>query len=143
MAGDGCVNCQTETPTQTCLAKLNSSDACAACTCSKCTDQTLACQGAKSSDDAMTCDAMVKCGRMTGCRNPACLCGTLDVVTCLLVGGNGPCTQQVIAAAKTSNVVTIQSRATDTNYPLGRANALGTCVDMNCATECKPATTTP
>jgi cysteine-rich repeat protein len=142
-AGDGCVNCQTETPQQTCLAKLNSSDACATCTCSKCTDQALACQGAKSSDDAMTCDAMVKCGRMTGCRNPGCLCGTADLLLCLAGGGNGPCEQQVMAAAKTNNPLTIQMRATDTNFPIGNANALGTCVDTNCSAECKPATTTP
>jgi cysteine-rich repeat protein len=136
-AGDGCFNCQTEAPTQTCLAKQDSSDACAACTCSKCTAEALACQGASAADDAMTCNAMVKCGRSTGCRNPACLCGTMDVVTCLLTGGNGPCMNEVVAAAKTNDVVTVQMRGSDTNYPLGRANALGSCTAMNCATECQ------
>jgi cysteine-rich repeat protein len=140
VAGDGCLNCQTESSSQSCLVKLNSTDACAMCTCNKCTTQVMACQGASSADEAMSCDAMVKCGRASGCRNPGCLCGTLDVISCLLAGGgNGPCTKEVLAAAETNAVATVQSRATDTNYPLGRANALGQCVDMNCATECKPA----
>jgi cysteine-rich repeat protein len=139
VAGDGCVNCQTETPTQACLVKLNSSDACAMCTCNKCTTEALACEGASSADEAMACDAMVKCGRKTGCRNPGCLCGTADVLLCAAGAANGPCMKEVFAAAKTNVVLTIQTRASDTTYPIGRANALGTCVDMNCATECKPA----
>jgi hypothetical protein len=58
-------------------------------------------------------------------------------VLCLTVS-DGVCKDQVIAAGKSTSPFTILTRADDTTYPLGRANALGACVDMNCAAECKP-----
>jgi cysteine-rich repeat protein len=135
-AGDGCINCQMETPAQVCLARLGATDACAQCTCNRCTSQTLACQGTDNRNDAMLCDAMVDCARSTGCRNPDCLCGSSSLFTCLAGRTNGPCRNQVTAAAKTSSLLEIQSRADDTNYPLGRANAVGACVEANCKSEC-------
>jgi cysteine-rich repeat protein len=135
-AGDGCVDCKTETQPQICLARLGMSDACAQCTCNRCTTQTLACQANSNKNDAMLCDAMVDCGRRTGCRNPDCICGNVSLFTCLAGVTNGPCRNEVVAAAKTSSLLEIQSRADDTNYPLGRANAIGACVDANCRTEC-------
>jgi cysteine-rich repeat protein len=135
-AGDGCVNCQTETPEQTCLVRLGVSDACAQCSCSKCNSQTLACQGATNAADAKLCNDMVLCARMTGCRDPDCICGRSDVLSCLAGATDGPCVDQVTAAARSSNLFDVQLRASDTAYPLGRANALGSCVDTNCKADC-------
>jgi cysteine-rich repeat protein len=134
-AGDGCANCQTETPPQICMVKLNSTSACAQCTCDKCTTLALACQGASNPADATSCTAMVDCGRATGCRDPDCLCGTATGLACV-TGADGPCKPEVFAAAKTMDVIEVLIRASDTNYPLGRANALGMCVTSNCAADC-------
>ena len=137
-AGDGCVNCQTESPAQICLAKLgvDASDACGLCGCTKCTAQTLACQGVSNPDEAKACGDMVTCARATGCGDPDCICGANNILVCLAGATDGPCVQQVIAAAKSNNLVDVQLRASDTNFPLGRANALGACADTNCAAEC-------
>jgi len=135
-AGDGCVGCKTETPAQICLAKIGSSDACAQCTCNKCTSQANACYAANNANDVMLCDAMVDCGRASDCGNPDCYCGTYDLFLCLTGLANGPCRSQVSAAARSNSLLDIQSRSTDSSYPLGRANAIAECVDANCAADC-------
>jgi cysteine-rich repeat protein len=134
--GDGCVDCKTETPQQTCMAKLSEDSECSRCTCMRCTPQTIACYAGPNADDNNRCDRLIECGRETNCSNPDCFCGSAALFSCLAGSGNGPCRQQVIDAAKTSDLLEISSRSTNTTYPLGRANALNGCVDTNCAAEC-------
>jgi cysteine-rich repeat protein len=135
-AGDGCVDCRTETQQQICLVKLGSTDACAQCTCNKCTGQGLACYGANNAGDVTLCKNMVDCGRAENCGDPDCFCGNITLLLCLTGLANGECRDQVAAAAKTDSPLDIQARSADTNFPLGRANALRDCVDTNCRTEC-------
>ena len=137
-AGDGCQNCKMETQAQICKVRVNATTACGECSCNKCTSQLLACQGAMDANDAKVCGDMVDCARSSGCRDTACLCGTTDVVTCALAPStaNGPCIAQVYAAGKTMDPATASSRASSPNYPLGRANMVGSCVMANCASEC-------
>ena len=99
-------------------------------------EQGIACYGAADSNEIKLCKDMVDCGRSSGCGNPGCYCGSSDLFLCLAGIANGPCKNQVAAAAKTNSLLDIQSRSTDTKFPLGRANALGDCVDMNCAADC-------
>jgi len=143
-AGDGCFNCQTESQAQICLVKLNSSSACATCTCSKCAAQALACQGAANAEDARLCSAMVDCGRRTGCGVPDCLCGSANLLSCIgpdVNAANGLCRNEVLAAGKTSSPADAVGIALsgDTSLPLGRANVLGDCARSKCATECATA----
>jgi hypothetical protein len=102
----------------------------------KCNSQVLACQGYSDANDAMLCAAMVECARRTGCRDPDCLCGDANTLSCGAGNGNGPCKDEVFAAGKSNSPLQLQSRVSDTDYPLGRANAEGDCADRNCATEC-------
>jgi len=135
-AGDGCANCQVESVQQACLATLNSSTACSQCTCQKCADQIAACQGNANAGDALLCRNMADCALRSGCRNPDCLCGTSDRLSCAAGNTAGPCVAEVFAAAKTNSPFQVDSRVSDTGYPLGRAIVVGDCVDRNCATEC-------
>ncbi|HKU39129.1 MAG TPA: DUF4215 domain-containing protein, partial [Polyangiales bacterium] len=135
-AGDGCANCLKETPTQMCLGALGLDDACTQCTCNKCANQAITCYGNKDPNEVKLCKDMVQCGRDTGCGNPDCFCGRYSLFTCLTGLADGPCKNQVAAAAKTSSLLDIDARKADNNYPLGRANNLGACVETNCANEC-------
>jgi len=82
------------------------------------------------------CKDMVDCAREHNCGNPDCFCGRYSLFTCLGGLADGACKAEVTAAAKTGDLITIDSRKADPNYALGRANLLGDCVDTNCATEC-------
>lgn len=135
-AGDGCNNCMTETQQQQCLTRIGVDDMCSQCVCSKCTSAGLACYGAANAGDVTACRNMVDCGRMTKCGNPDCFCGSADIVLCLAGGGNGPCKDQVAAAGKTSSLFELLAAADNPMLPLGRANNLAACVDMNCAAAC-------
>jgi cysteine-rich repeat protein len=135
-AGDGCAACKTETPYQICLVKDGTNDACAQCSCMSCQNESLACHGDSNATTRALCNALVACGRAHGCTGNDCYCGTADFLTCLFGGGNGPCRSEVEAAAQSSDPGTISTRSTDTNYPVGRANALGSCASMSCATQC-------
>jgi hypothetical protein len=82
------------------------------------------------------CGDMVTCAREEDCGNPDCFCGRYSLFSCLAGLADGPCKPQVSAAAKTGSLLDIDARKADPNYPLGRANLLGDCVDANCASEC-------
>ncbi len=135
-AGDGCAGCMIETPQQICVVKTGVDDACSECGCANCLNESNACFGASSSKDVMLCKALIDCGRAHSCLGNDCYCGTADLFSCLLGFGDGPCRAQVEAAAKTTDPATISTRSSDTNYPVGRANALGSCASTSCGSEC-------
>jgi cysteine-rich repeat protein len=135
-AGDGCANCQIETSEQMCLGILGTSDACATCSCQKCQSVTVSCFGSADATKNARCKALVDCGRAKGCSGTDCYCGSVDLFTCLFGGGNGRCRAEVEAAAETTVPLDIQSRASDTYYALGRANAVAECGLASCATPC-------
>jgi cysteine-rich repeat protein len=136
-AGDGCVECKSEDSRQICLVNVGASDACAQCICSKCQQQTLACYGGSNQNDVRLCKNLTECKRESGCGNPGCLCGDSNLFACAAGVSNGPCKSQVFAAAKSESLADLGARTADTNFPLGRANALVSCVDTSCAEECR------
>jgi cysteine-rich repeat protein len=138
VSNDGCSStCQVEADQAMCLSLLGTNTACSQCTCLDCRPQAVACYGSSSADANARCEAMVACGRENDCSGADCYCGTIDDFTCIVFGiANGPCRPQVEAAAYSTDRYVILSRSSNTDYPLGRANALATCVRAECASEC-------
>jgi cysteine-rich repeat protein len=134
---DGCgATCQIEADQQMCLSLLPMNTTCGQCNCLECRSATVACYGSASATANARCSALVACGREKGCSGSDCYCGTASDWVCLFGGGNGPCRPEVEAAAGSTDPVTIQLRADDTNYALGRANALATCARAECEAAC-------
>lgn len=139
VAGDGCKpDCTKESSMDQCLAKLpmNDKPECAACNCTKCQAQTLACYAASSASAVKACADVVKCGLDKGCSGQDCYCGSADFASCALGLGNGPCRPEIETATGSSAVGDILVRRDDTSYPVGRANQLAECGRTNCAAEC-------
>jgi cysteine-rich repeat protein len=134
---DGCgATCQIEADQQMCLALLPDNNACAQCSCLNCRSQSVACYGSANATLNARCEAMVACGRDEGCAGPECYCGTASDFLCFLGGANGPCIPEVESAADTRDPLTIELRSMDTDFALGRANALASCARAQCATAC-------
>ncbi|HKP64886.1 MAG TPA: DUF4215 domain-containing protein [Polyangiales bacterium] len=138
VAGDSCFECKTEDAGKICLMKQgnNPEDRCAQCTCTKCTREALNCYAAESGSDSRLCRDMVNCAYENKCGNPDCFCGSASLFGCLGGGANGPCKQRIQDAAKSDSLLDIDVRGTDLTYPLGRANAVFTCRQRYCASEC-------
>ena len=138
-AGDGCTSdCKVESEIDSCIARLGSDrrPECARCNCEKCRDQVLACYSGKDASGNKQCTDLVSCGLEKGCSGTNCFCGSISLPSCLLGLGNGPCRPQVEAAAQSTSPGDISVRSGDTNFPVGRANALAACGRTNCAAEC-------
>jgi hypothetical protein len=122
-------------------------DACVQCGCNECTSQLKACYDATDvaaggpamgTSRATLCRAVVECGRESGCTGQACYCGTASTISCGLGGGaNGPCKTQIERAAESTSALTIRDRQSNTNYAIGRANAVSACVVAECETPCE------
>jgi cysteine-rich repeat protein len=134
-AGDGCANCQIETSEQMCRAIVDDT-ACSACSCRSCTAVMVNCFGSSNAAMNARCKTMVDCGRARGCSGSDCYCGDYDLFSCVLGLANGPCRAEVEAAAESTAPLTIQERADDTRYALGRANAVAECALASCASAC-------
>jgi cysteine-rich repeat protein len=134
--GDGCDHCKIESQQKICSAHFGGNDTCAKCTCTKCTDQAIACYGNRDQHEAELCRNLVQCSLQTKCSNPDCLCGSASLFSCLAGGGNGPCKKQIYEAAESDSLIDIDARATDPMFPLGLGNTLHTCIVRNCANEC-------
>ena len=137
-ANDGCsATCQIEADQAACLARLPENNACAQCSCLDCRSEAVACYGSSDANANARCAALVACGRENGCSSRDCYCGSASDFTCILLdGGNGPCRPEVRAAAGSSDPFVILDRSTNTNYAIGRANALSACASAECAGPC-------
>jgi hypothetical protein len=110
---------------------------CEQCACIQCTQQVLDCRDDADATRRMRCDALVTCAITNDCNGTACYCGTANTVNCALGGAMGPCKSEVEqAAGPSTDPLTINNRQRDANYALGRANLLGDCTAMNCASAC-------
>lgn len=67
------------------------------------------------------------------CGSNSLTCATSNVAP---TQANGPCVQQVFAAAKTTDAPTINSKFVDPSLPLGAAVNLAICRGSFCAAEC-------
>ena len=83
---------------------------------------------------------MVSEKKLDGGDTLSCWCGT-NPTTCVSSNtpptqANGPCLQQIFAAAKTMDAATIFSIYSNPAFPLGRAVNLAGCRKNFCDTEC-------
>ena len=84
------------------------------------------------------CAALVLCVRESGCSSEF---GDIGMAQHCYTGSGslaaptGPCKDEIEAAGETSGVA-LAARQTDTDYALGRANAVGTCAAASCESEC-------
>ena len=106
---------------------------CDVCMCTNCTQQALACFEDSDQERGEWCTELQACVRTSGCFDTECYCG--DSFACF--PPNGPCLDEVAAAAETTNMLDIEARQTDTNYATGRSSAIDTCLAVQCVSECQ------
>lgn len=137
-AGDGCSDCKVDSAEQRCFANTPKigDDECMMCSCQKCTDALSKCYGAANADEANACAALVDCAHSHGCSSTGCYCGNVNSVLCLLGQANGACRGQVETASKSKSPGDVFSRNNNTDYAVGRANAVTQCIQNNCASAC-------
>lgn len=135
---DGCSNCEIETPEAQCLAVVadKSTADCSACNCVACTDQMLSCLLNPDESYRERCGAVLACAISSGCSGTECFCGDRNEVLCAFLGPNGPCANEIAAAAETTDPVLVSTRQYDPRYPLATALAVGDCTEQNCAAAC-------
>jgi len=121
---------------------------CCQCTSDNCSldpapNGTDGCSGISNPGDQALCIAVAQCyaansAICTTAGDPTnCFCGT-NPLTCFSTVGaaNGPCSAQVIAAAKTTDPTQIKMQFISPTSPLGRATNLTTCRGSFCPAEC-------
>ena len=147
-AGDGCsADCRNEaddtaeissdTETQ-CLALLGSStDACNGCLCDACEPEVVACRGARNADEAQQCRDVISCATTSRCIGAYCYCQA-GAQGCTSGTPDGPCREQVEAAAHSDTPSEVFARFSDTAYPLGRVMRLTSCWANSCGSSCTP-----
>jgi cysteine-rich repeat protein len=124
---------------------------CEACNCTMCRTQLDACSNltgeasegpAQGTAKAALCEALVRCGRSTGCRSIGCVCTEATQATCLTgeTPPDGPCHAEVLGAAETTDMLTFVTRAStpDMGYAVAAASAVSTCAGNSCAAACAP-----
>jgi hypothetical protein len=109
--------------------------ACAKCTCMKCASQVTACYASTDSAKNTQCAAVQACAETNHCTGEACYCGNASTLACAF-NPEGACRQVIETAAGSDNPLDVQNASGDLNSPVGRANAIGTCEQMNCKSEC-------
>jgi cysteine-rich repeat protein len=122
---------------------------CEACNCTMCRTQLDACSNltgdasegpAQGTAKAALCEALVRCGRSTGCRSIGCVCTEATQATCLTgeTPPDGPCHNEVLSAAETTDMLTFVTRAStpDMGYAVAAASAVSTCAGNSCAAAC-------
>jgi hypothetical protein len=96
--------------------------ACGGCACAECTSPVLDCLSRADSQDRTLCTSLLKCAQTNGCHDWDCYCSTDQCLTDPTVAGDGPCAQQMEAAAGGGHdQVLAEHRANDPNRPLVRA----------------------
>lgn len=103
---------------------------CAKCTCSKCGSEVAACY---AGSDSAQCASVQVCAETNHCASDACFCGTS--VTCLFP--DGQCKSVIETAAGSTELLDIQRARDDATSSVGRANAIGSCQQTNCRSECQ------
>lgn len=149
-SGDGCSSdCRSETaqqPDETeepdaqmqCLALLgNPTDACSGCVCESCEQEVIACRGAPDAEQAKQCRDVFSCALANRCVGTLCYCQS-GAEQCLANGADGPCRQQVEAAAHSDNPSQVFARFNNPSYPIGRVTRLTNCWAQSCASSCTP-----
>jgi hypothetical protein len=95
----------------------------------------------KLCEDLYACFADPKSACVIAGDPVRCWCGT-NMTTCMTdnsgpTQANGPCLQQIFAAAKTTDADTVYQRLMDIQFPVGRAVRVSSCRGSFCSNDCK------
>ena len=132
---DSCSSqCQPIDQLDMCLTKVGARDACTECVCKKCQAESVRCYAGSRPDQNDLCTAAARCFRKHRCMGADCYCGS-DILGCE-ANPSGPCRREIEAAAQTETASIISVRSLDTNFPIGRANAIGQCAWRSCSEFC-------
>lgn len=110
-----------------------------------CFDRVDPTEGADERDGSFNsdCVAVVRCATQNRCAYSAagplgCYCGSATVDDCIEQGPakDGPCTQEWLRAARTSDHQELMKRWSDLKYPTGWANMLIECDRDDCKAKC-------
>jgi hypothetical protein len=127
---------------------------CEACNCGMCGMELDACSNlpgnasegpAQGMARSVLCEALVRCGRSEGCRGLECLCGKdpMAMTDCIssVSPPMGPCHEEALAAAETTDIATFLQRATSTSvtYAVTAARLVSECAASKCASACTAA----
>jgi hypothetical protein len=113
------------------------SEECQRCACIQCPTEVLDCRADSNATRAMKCNTLINCALNNDCTGISCFCGT----DALCFTPNGECRNESAAAADeptgAPNLITVYERCNETAkpgvYACSRANQLGVCAAMNCA----------
>lgn len=105
---------------------------CGKCTCMRCATQVTSCAASSDSAKNTQCLAVRSCAEKNACTGQACYCGS----SLLCLNPDGPCRQEIEAAAGGSDVTVVQEASMNPESPLGRSVAVGECQLQNCRREC-------
>lgn len=132
----GCdANCRPQMTEEqrTCLERLGE-DECAKCSCTNCTERSLACHASRDERANELCGAVLHCSRANNCFGDACYCGE----SCLAADGmEGVCQREIEAAANSTDPLLVLLARTDPASPLGRAYNADECRVQQCGDVCR------
>jgi len=108
------------------------SDACNACACSDCSEEMLDCYESDDSKRDQRCIPIAVCSAASGCWGDSCYCGwSLGCVS-----PDGPCRQELEAAAVTPSAAAVEQCANDPACAAFRSSRYRECLRRRCYSEC-------
>jgi hypothetical protein len=116
--------------------------ACRTCAVDCVDPATIGCCNLTDPGDVALCQALYTCIATKGCSKSGgdpidCWCGT-NGATCATdpAAANGPCLEEVVAAAKSDDPTIIKARFVDPKFPIGLATNEASCLGSFCPSEC-------
>lgn len=145
-SGDGCApDCTEEPVDDSVLCGPDTSGFIPECACDRCRAQIDAAENvpgvaaggpALGTSKAALAVALISCTQESGCRGAECLCGTDPI--CPNPGGSalGPCADEYLAAAETTDPQTAFGSRNNLAFAIGFATAVETCTIAECDAQC-------
>jgi hypothetical protein len=120
--------------------------ACVACEKKQCDPEMVGCDALANGEDRRLCNNVLACIRSTQCAKgdtiEPCLCGSVKLEHCLDDIPDGPCFDEMDAAAHATatnpseRAIEIAARWVNPKYPIGRAVSLAQCDGSTCKDNC-------
>jgi hypothetical protein len=120
--------------------------ACVACEKKECDPVMVGCEALGTGEERMLCNNVLACIRSTKCAKgdtiEPCFCGSAKLEDCLTGVADGPCFDEMEAAARPTSsdpsdrAVEIATRWVNPKYPIGRAVSLAQCDGSTCKDNC-------
>jgi hypothetical protein len=108
------------------------SDACNACACRECAEDMLGCYSSDDPKRDQRCIPIVECSAASDCWGDNCYCGW--GIGC--ISPDGPCRQELEAAAVTPSPAAVEQCATDPACAAYRSNRYRDCLRQKCDSAC-------